>query len=35
MSLQQSDDQLNGKALEYIIQFLEDKYGWKELGRRD
>jgi uncharacterized protein (DUF2132 family) len=34
MSLQQSNDPLNGRTLEYIVQFLADKYGWEELGRR-
>ena len=34
MSLKQSNDLLNGRTLEYIVQFLADKFGWEELGRR-
>jgi uncharacterized protein (DUF2132 family) len=32
MSEQQSNDPLHGKTLEYIVQFLFDRYGWEELG---
>ncbi|MEY2793765.1 MAG: hypothetical protein RJA76_1757 [Bacteroidota bacterium] len=27
-------DPLEGKTLQAIVEFLVDKYGWKELGRR-
>ena len=34
MGGQQSNDPLEGKTLEYIVQTLADHYGWKELGKR-
>jgi uncharacterized protein (DUF2132 family) len=34
MSEHQSKDPLHGKTLEYIVQFLFDRYGWEELGER-
>jgi uncharacterized protein (DUF2132 family) len=29
-----SKDPLHGKTLESILLYLEDKYGWEELGQR-
>ena len=29
----QSKDPLHGKTLKYIVEFLYEKYGWKELGK--
>ena len=34
MSEHQSNDPLHGRTLEYIVQFLFDKYGWEELGNK-
>jgi uncharacterized protein (DUF2132 family) len=34
MNMQQSNNPLHGRTLEYIVQFLADKYGWEELGRK-
>lgn len=31
---QKSNDPLHGRTLEYIVQFLFDKYGWEELGKK-
>ena len=31
---QKSNDPLYGRTLEYIVQFLFDKYGWEELGKK-
>lgn len=30
----QSKDPLHGKTLQFIVEFLVNKYGWKELGHR-
>jgi uncharacterized protein (DUF2132 family) len=30
----QSNDPLDGRTLEFIVQFLFDHYGWEELGKR-
>lgn len=27
-------DPLEGKTLQFIVEYLVEKYGWKELGRR-
>jgi uncharacterized protein (DUF2132 family) len=34
MDEHQSNDPLHGKTLEYIVQFLFDRYGWQELGEK-
>jgi uncharacterized protein (DUF2132 family) len=34
MTDQKSNDPLHGRTLEYIVQFLFDKYGWEELGKK-
>jgi uncharacterized protein (DUF2132 family) len=34
MRRQQSNDPLDGRTLEFIVQFLVDHYGWEELGKR-
>ena len=34
MGGQQSNDPLEGKTLEFIVQTLADHYGWEELGKR-
>jgi uncharacterized protein (DUF2132 family) len=31
---QQSNDPLDGRTLEFIVQFLVDHYSWEELGKR-
>ena len=32
-SQQQSKDPLHGKTLKVIVEFLQNKYGWSELGK--
>lgn len=34
MEKHQSKDPLHGITLEAILRYLEEKYGWEELGRR-
>ena len=29
-----SNDPLDGRTLEFIVQYLADHYGWEELGKR-
>lgn len=31
---EQANNPLHGKTLEFILNFLVDKYGWDELGER-
>ena len=31
---EQPNNPLHGKTLEFILNFLVDKYGWNELGER-
>ena len=31
---QQPNNPLHGKTLEYILNFLVERYGWEELGKR-
>lgn len=32
MNEEQANNPLHGKTLEYILHFLEEYYGWEELG---
>jgi uncharacterized protein (DUF2132 family) len=34
MSEEQANNPLHGKTLEYILHYLEEYYGWEELGER-
>jgi len=34
MKEEQPNNPLHGKTLEYILHFLVEYYGWKELGER-
>ena len=34
MKEEQPNNPLHGKTLEFILRFLVDQYGWKELGER-
>jgi hypothetical protein len=34
MDPQTNNDPLYGRTLESIVKFLEEKYGWEELGKR-
>lgn len=34
MKEQQPNNPLHGKTLETIVTFLEERYGWEELGNR-
>ena len=34
MTEEQPNNPLHGKTLEYILHFLQEYYGWEELGER-
>lgn len=34
MKEEQPNNPLHGKTLEYILHYLEEYYGWEELGER-
>jgi uncharacterized protein (DUF2132 family) len=34
MNEEQANNPLHGKTLEYILHYLEEYYGWEELGER-
>jgi uncharacterized protein (DUF2132 family) len=34
MAGEKSNDPLHGRTLEFIVQFLVDRYGWEALGKR-